>query len=474
MLKHIVSKEVKETVRDGRFRWGATLVGALLVLALAAGWSQRNEIARSHAAAAEQSREHWLEQGEKNPHSAAHYGVYVFKPVSSLALLDRGVDPYMGVSTWLEAHYQNPFANRAVQDTPALARFGDFTAATTLQLLLPLLIFLMAFQAFSGERESGTLRQVMSIGVRPERLAAGKAVGILAALALLLVPAAIIGALALVLSGPGGEAVQGEFARFALLATGYLAYFLMFVLLALAVSAWTKSSRTALAVLIVFWIANGLVAPRLASDIARALEPLPTAAEFQATVQQELREGFGPHPDQDTRRQMLQDSVLAAHGVESVDQLPFNYGGFSLQQGEEYASLVWDRNFGALAERIREQEQLHRRLSFLAPHLAIRSLSMALTATDPAHHQRFAEAAEQHRRLMQRLLNGDLMEHGVYGETYLVGRELWERTPDFEYQGPGVDFALAGQGPAGAALLFWLLLGAILTRRGVTALRREV
>jgi len=474
MLKHIVRKEVRETVRDGRFRWGATLIGALLLLAVAAGRSQRDEIARTHAAASEQSRGHWVEQGEKNPHSAAHYGVYVFKPVSSLALLDRGVDPYMGVSTWLEAHYQNPFAHRSVQDTPAMARFGEFTAATTLQLLVPLLIFLLAFQAFSGERESGTLRQVMSIGVRPERLAAGKAIGTMAALGLLLIPAAAVGALALILSGPGGEAIHGEWARFGLLALGYLAYFVVFVLLALAVSAWTPSSRTALAVLVVLWIANGLVAPRVASDVARALVPLPSAADFQETVQHELREGFGPHPDQATRRQLLEDSLLVAYDVSSVAELPFNYGGFSLQRGEEYADLVWDRNFGALADRIREQELLHRRLSFLAPHLAIRSLSMALTATDPAHHERFAQAAEGHRRLMQRMLNGDIRDHGVYGQAYLAGPELWERIPDFEYEGPGVTFALAGQGTAAGAILFWLLLGGILTGRGVASLRRGV
>jgi len=474
MLLHIIRKEVTEVVRDGRFRWGAALVGSLLLLALAAGWAQRNEIAQAHASAADQSREHWLEQGEKNPHSAAHYGIHVFKPVSSLSMMDRGVDPYVGVSTWLEAHYQNPFAHRAVKDTPALARFGEFTAATTLQLLVPLLIFLLAFRAFSGERESGTLRQVLSIGVRPRDLAVGKAAGILAALALLVVPAGLIGALALTLSGPGGEAVQNELGRFALLSLAYMGYFLVFALLALAVSARASSSRTALAILVVFWIANGLVAPRLASDVARALKPLPTLAQFQETVQQELREGFGPYPDQATRREMLQDSVLTAHGVSTLEELPFNWAGFSLQRGEEYADLVWDRNFGFLAERVREQEELHRRLSFLAPHLAIRSLSMALTATDPAHHERFGQAAEEHRRLMQRILNTDIMEHGEYGQTYLAGPELWADIPDFEYRGPGVGFALAGQGTAAGAFLFWILLGAVLTGRGITQLRHRV
>ncbi len=474
MLRHIVRKEVRETLRDGRFRWGALLVGSLLLVALLAGWSQRTAIATAHAAATEQSRKHWLDQGEKNPHSAAHYGIYVFKPVSPLSLVDRGVDPYVGVSTWLEARYQNPFTFRSIQDTPALARFGELTAATTLQLLVPLLILLLAFQAFSGERESGTLRQVMSLGVSPTKLAMGKVAGTLTALAILVLPAAFLGALALILSGPGGDAVQDQGARFLLLVLGYALYFLLFALVALAVSARAPSSRAALAILVVFWIGNGLVAPRMSSEVARTLKPLPTVADFQATMERELREGFGPHPDQATRQRILTDSVLAAHGVDRPEELPFAFAGLSFQRGEEYADLVWDRNFGALARRIAEQEELHRRLGFIAPHLAIRSLSMALAGTDPAHHERFASHAEGHRRLIQRILNEDIMMHAVPGETYLAGPDLWASVPDFVYEGPPLPFALAGQSAAGGALLFWILLGGWVTGRGVATLRHRL
>jgi ABC-2 type transport system permease protein len=44
--------------------------------------------------------------------------------------------------------------------------FGELTGATVLQLLVPLLIVMLSFDALAGERESGTLRQLMSLGVR--------------------------------------------------------------------------------------------------------------------------------------------------------------------------------------------------------------------------------------------------------------------------------------------------------------------
>jgi ABC-2 type transport system permease protein len=473
MMKHAIRKELLEIVRDGRFRWGGALVLGLLLLSLVAGWAHRAEVSRAHAAAQEMSWSHWLEQGEKNPHSAAHYGIYVFKPVSSLTLVDQGVDPYLGVSTWLEAHYQNPFVHRPVQDTPALARFADLTAATTLQLLLPLLIVLLAFQSFTGERERGTLRQVLSLGVPAGRLALGKVTGVCVALGLLLVPAALLGALALFTAGPGGGAVADPGVRFLLLAGAYLAYFLIFSVLAVGVSAVASSSRAALAILLVFWIGNGLLAPRLASDVARSQVELPSAQELQQAIQEDLTEGFGPHPSRDERRIALEDSVLRAHGVTSLEELPFNYAGLSLQSGEEFANLVFDRRFGDLAARIEAQSQLHRWIGLAAPHLAIRSLSMALAGTDASHHERFSSAAEEHRRLIQRVLNEDIMENGVYGETYVAGPDLWSDVPEFEYQGPPVAWAMAGQGAAWGALGLWLILGAVLAGRGAASLRRR-
>jgi len=473
MLRAIVRKEVRETVRDGRFRWGAALVGLLLFLSLAAGFAHRKEVERAHASAQAMSWAQWLEQGDKNPHSAAHYGIYVFRPVSSLSFVDRGVDPYMGVSTWLESHYQNPFENRAVQDTPALARFADLTAASTLQLLVPLLILLLAFRSFAGEREQGTLRQLLSVGVNPRHLATGKVLGVGAALAILLVPAAAVGALALLMAGPGGGATGDEGLRYILLLVTYLAYFGLFTALAIGVSGLASSSRTALALLLCFWIGNGLLAPRIASDVARSQVPLPSSLEFQAGIQADLSQGFDAHPPRELRQQILRDSVLAAHDVADPAELPFNFAGLSLQSGEDFANLVFDRRFGALGRRVEEQLELHRRLGFLAPHLSVRSLSMALTGTDPAHHERYASAAEEHRRLIQRILNDDIMANSRFGETYIADGSLWARVPEFEYQAPGVQWSLAGQGTAAAGLLVWLLLGAILTRVGATAVARR-
>jgi ABC-2 type transport system permease protein len=474
MTLAIIRKEILELTRDGRFRWGGLLVLVLLSLSLLGGWFHRHQIEASHTAAQAMSWNQWLEQGDKNPHSASHFGVHVFRPTSPLSFVDQGVDGYVGSTTLLESHYQNPFSFRAVQDTPGLARFADLTAATTLQLLIPLLILLMTYQAVTGERERGTLRQLLSLGVHPVRLGMGKALGVSAGLLILLAPAAVVGALALFMAGPGDGAVAQEGLRFTLLALAYLAYFMVFVLLALAISAFAPSSRVALGILLGLWALNGLVAPRVASDVARTVVPLPSSLAFQAAISHDLANGFDDHPPQAERQAILRDSVLAAHGVSTPEELPFNFAGLRFQSGEEFGNLVFDRHFGRLKDQMSAQGHLHQILGLAAPHLAIRSLSMALAGTDPWHHARYADAAEEQRRMMQRVLNEDIMLNSRAGETYLAGAELWGRIPPLEYAGPPVGWALQSQTRAGVALLFWLALAGLLMRRGLMTLGRRV
>ena len=201
MISRIARKELTEMLRDGRFRLLAGMVLAISVLSLAAGWKTYSDLSRQHAAAQAETRAQWLGQDKKNPHSAAHYGMYAFKPKSQLAMVDTGIDPYMGVAVWLEAHKQNDFKFRPAQDRTAVQRFGEMTGAEVLQVLLPLFIVLMTFAAFAGEREQGTLRQLLSLGVSRRDLVMGKALGVAVALALVLVPSTVLAVAALALFG---------------------------------------------------------------------------------------------------------------------------------------------------------------------------------------------------------------------------------------------------------------------------------
>jgi len=460
----IARKELLELTRDGRFRWTGAIVLALLLAALLAGWRSYRDVRAQHELAQHAQREMWVNQPAKNPHSAAHYGLWAFKPKMPLSFVDRGVDPYVGVASYLEAHKQNEFRYRPAMDATAVQRFGEWTAASVLQLLIPLLIVVLAFPAFAGEREQGTLRQLASMGVRARDLALGKAAGTAGALALLLVPAAVLGVGALALTADGG-ALAGDVPRMVLMTLTYLAYFAVFVAVTLAVSARAPSARVALLALLAFWTLNTLVAPRAMTDVARRLYPTPSAFDFATRVARDLERGFDGHtPDQ--RLEMLRDSVLRQHQVTRVESLPFNFDAVAMQRGEEAGDRVFDTHYGALYDRYRQQNTVHQLGAVLAPMLAVRSLSMALAGTDVEQHRAFAEAAERYRRVLVKRMNDEMAANSRTGDwEWKADPSLWRRVPAFSYEAPRLAAVLAHQGWSVATLLLWVVMGVAVVAR---------
>lgn len=449
----IARKELKEALRDGRFRWLAASVLGLLVAACVVGWHDNHEARRALAAAQAAEAEVWLDQGKKNPHSAAHFGRYAFKPKSALAGLDPGLNAYLGTAVWLEAHWQDPFQLRPAEDRTAVQRFGELNAAWIFQRLVPLFIILLVFAAIAGERERGTLEQLLSLGLSRPVLLFGKTLGLGGALALVLVPAALLGVAASMAGGAPQEALGAL-----VLAAAYGVYCAVFLALALAVSVVAPSSRVALSVLFGFWILSTVLVPRLAADLAEREFPIPTARAFYAAIAEDQERGMPGMGNAQERREQLQRSVLEQYGVESLEDLPVNYAGLALQASEEHANLVFDHHFGELWRRYAEQERVHLLASVASPLLAVRAVSMAVAETGLAHHRHFAAAAESHRRELVRFLNQDMTENaGDNSFGYLANEDLWAEAPVFQYRAPSLAATLSAQKPAFGILALWLL-----------------
>jgi len=455
MVTRIARKEFTELVRDGRFRVLGGAVLLLSLLSLAVGWQSYQDLSRQHRSAQTATRAQWLGQEKKNPHSAAHYGMYAFKPKSQLAMIDTGVDPYVGVAVWMEAHRQNDFKFRPAQDRTAVQRFGAMTGAEVLQVLLPLFIVLLAFAAFAGEREQGTFRQLLATGVAPRDLAVGKALGIALALGVVLVPATVVAVIAFALSSESGL-LAGDPVRVGWLALSYLAYFAVLTFIALAVSARARSSRVALVVLLAFWFANSVVATRVASDVAAWLHPTPSAVEFQRALDADLSNPA----EMERRLNQRRTELFQRYGVDHVDALPIAFSGISLQEGEEYANTVFDQHWGALFERYARQDRVTQLAAVAAPMLAVRSLSMGLAGTDVQQHRHFAAAAEDYRRDIQRVMNNDIAVNQKRGQVYLADHTLWRQVPEFEYQAPPAAWVMGNNLVALGVLGLWLAAAA--------------
>ena len=189
----IARTELRVALRDGRVRWTRGVLLALLVATGAEGWRRSVEIRMERAWAQQLVREQWLGQRPKDPHAAAHFGTYVFQPISALAFLDPGVLDRVGLAGFLEAHRRNEFRYRPAADAPAIPWFGPLTPAAVLQQLVPLVLLLLTYAAVAAERESGMLGQLRSQGVPLGAIAVGKVLGLAGILGLVLLPPLALG-----------------------------------------------------------------------------------------------------------------------------------------------------------------------------------------------------------------------------------------------------------------------------------------
>jgi ABC-2 type transport system permease protein len=426
-IRLVLVKELRDMSRDARLLF-AICLGVLLVAAASVGAYQHYQrVAREKADAAQAERARWLNLKDYNPHGAAHHGIYVFKPESPLTAFDPGTERFLGVSVWLEAHKQNQFVYRPMQDAAPVQRFSTVTPAAAVQLIGPLIIILLGFNAFAGERDQGTLRQLLSLGTDGRILLLGKAAAIAVALALVLLPALIL----LIAAGIDTQASM-PWRRLVLLIFVYIIYLGTFLAISLAVSAFANSARSALAVLLAIWVFNGFLVPRGFVELADLALPLPSVSAWRAELEADMRDGHAPAVEQKVKQDLLKQ-----YGVETVEALPVNWRGVMLQRGEEQNYPIFDAHFARLFDRIRWQDQVYQWGGVFAPMLALQSLSMGLASSDFEHHRQFVRAAEDHRRIIQKTVNEELTLHPEeeWGD-YIAGPDLWARVPEFRYELP--------------------------------------
>lgn len=431
MIAAIALNELRLCLRNGTFVGLAVAMLALIAGATALSVQRLATFDRERAAAEAIDREVWDGQGARNPHSAAHFARYAFKPVPQLAAFDPGVTDYAGLALWMEAHYQNPAVFRRAEDLGDAGRFGDLSPAWILQFAAPLFLSLILFSAIAGEREQGTLRQMAAGGIAPPTLLAGKLAGAGLATAAIVVPALIPG---LPLARSSGGPVLPDLAlRSGGLLVAYGLYFVAVGGIALGVSALCREKRTALIALVAIWAVSFVLLPRLSASLAVTLHPTPEAAELS----KQLREASSALRRDTAYQEKMEREILAQYGVDKVEDLPINYGAYSLQQSEERAHPQFEAFYARLDAIHGRQENVIMAASILSPVLALETLSAGLAGADRHHQRAFAGAAEAHRRIMIKQLNDDLMFNaGEAGYGYTADATLWRQIDDFTYTPP--------------------------------------
>lgn len=407
LISVVAGQQWRLLLRDRRLAVLGTALLLVMCTAAATGAAMRasREVERA-AAQAEEGRV-WARQGSANPHGAAHFGRYLFRPTSPLAVIDPGLLPQLGTALKLEAHANNPARNRAIDGGTALDRFVGFSPATMLQVLAPLLVILSGFTAFAGERSRNLLRQELAAGASPLTLMGGRLAGLAGTVTLLVAVVSVVGCVTVLFAGGRGAEVAALLAMM----TGYWLYLLAFAALTLAASATVASARTGLVVLLAFWAVATLFVPRIAPSVAEHLRPTLSGPAFEAAVTEEVREGPSGHDPQDARLERLREATMRRYGVATLDKLPVDFNGIALFHGEALSTSIYRRYFSALYDGYDAQAGVQRAFSILSPLQAIRPWSSALAASEQHAHRRYLEQADAFRYdLVQTLSRREIAE----------------------------------------------------------------
>jgi ABC-2 type transport system permease protein len=441
VLSILIKNEIGLLTQNKVLKW---LSITILLLGIIALWISINEYKFENATRSyfqEKHRRMWLEQPPKNPHMAAHYGTFAFKPANPLSLFDKGIRNFSGSFTYLEAHRQNDFVGSPAQNSSIYLRMGEFNLSFLLQFALPLLILAIASGMFSKEKQDGIYSFMTTNSI------AGKSLFYAKSIALFIV---ISGIVFLIFGGTffisllsGIDWNSQQIGAILLLFLMYLLFYFCLINLTLIVSLKAHSFKSAFIMSCSAWIFLFFLLPRLASNFANDFYPLPSNIAFKSAVKKDIDNGIDGH-SRGKREEIVIDSLLKKYKVDSTNKLPINIDGVLLMKGEGYSSSVYEIHFKELQHKIFQQRAVSTYLGVINPFLLMRNISMSLCNNNLENEFDFREKAEVYRNYFVQQLNENMMLKSKEGEfkTYKIHKTEFNQIKDFSYQGLGLSQTL--------------------------------
>lgn len=463
VIKVIAKQLWKDALRSRVLHMALVLAGCLVLFAGYSGWKNYKDQNAIRKFYQEYARESWNNNPDKHPHRMAHYGSFAFRLKHKLSVFDFGMESYTGNAVFLEAHKQNTINFSEASLSTGLLRFGEINFAMLLKVIVPLLVFYLGFGSVARERENNTLKILLAQGTSWKEILFGKWLGLLGISALFFVPILLV-TLVLILIVGSNVGLADELSRYIILALGYLLFFCIISAIAVGVSTTSASSKDALIKLLGIWLFFVILLPKTLQAVGYYLYPTPSKIEFESKVEHDLIDTGDSHNANDPHFKAIKDSVLLANNVTLVEELPFNYSGFIMAEGEKLSANIYKKHLKGLLDIYRRQNGIEKLSAFVNPYTAIKHVSIAFSGTDFASYVHFQEEAEQYRYQLAQKMNALQKEfipnksgHG----SNIIDKSYWKAFPDFKYEFLDMATVLKNEALSLCALLLWSILAVV-------------
>ena len=432
-MKEIIINEWIGYFRNKLFLYVGVFFCFFLCLVAFLGIIQNNKLNAEQELAHEHIRSQWDEMEASNPHSAAHYGTYAFKPVSVLNSIDEGINSVTGNVLRLEGHRQNDIVFSEASQSLMISKFGKLKPSLIFQFIIPLLLIFFSFNTYMSERNSGRLKLMLVQGASLRKVVFSKVLSIwFIGLFLLLIT------LFFQLLFNFNNLNSDIFTRLFILFLSYSFYYLILINITVLLSVIFKSSTAALSLTVLTWVFWTIFFPTIMGNTTEKLSPLPTRIEFKEAMSEDRSKGIDGHNPRGERRDALEKATLEKYNVDKLEDLPINFSGIVMQEDEEYGNMVWDKHFGDLYTQLEKQKSNYQLSGFINPFASLQNLSMGSSGSDMFHHLDFLTKAESYRRIFIKTLNDEYAFGGSKtGERgWKATNEFFRSVKDFKYELP--------------------------------------
>jgi ABC-type transport system involved in multi-copper enzyme maturation permease subunit len=242
----------------------------------------------------------------------------MLKP-SPLAIFDKGLDEDLctvykinwdsGIFSYSN---QKEFSNEVFHlfDTP------DLFYVTWIFLSLCAVLF--SFNLVTGEKEDGTLRQMLASSLSRSKLVAGKWAGGFICLVLPLTLAFLV-SLTVVSLAPNVQFGLQDCLKLALFLAGSLLYLEFFFSLGMLISTASRNSAAALSVSLLLWVTLVFVAPGLGNVVAGKIVAVPSNQRYMVQSHQAYMAYLRARDDSDRKTSSREAFDLRQHDPEKND-----------------------------------------------------------------------------------------------------------------------------------------------------------
>jgi ABC-type transport system involved in multi-copper enzyme maturation permease subunit len=337
-------------------------------------------------------------------------------PPEPLSVFSKGISDQVGnrVKIWLGDKPMLAAGKTAAGDNPFLASFFSVDFVDIAAIIFSLLALIFSYDAFTREKEDGTLRLQMSNSVSRSTCLAGKVLGILFTLLPILAFSFVLCAV-LILYSKNISFSATEWGRIALLFAESLLYLAVFVFIGLLVSSRSRTSVTSLVLCLFLWVFFVFLIPNVSANFAESFVRVQSRDNLDRVLTDLSRE-LGEKTSQAYKAQGLpegyncwrcsfdEDGGIEAYGNSRAD---FDFFRQKAMISEplriQYADKQWALQ-KAYLDSLDRQARVAEKLSLVSPAGIFRTIASAVCATDLGSHENLMDRTRQYRETFIRYL----------------------------------------------------------------------